>query len=300
MSITISFLSENQFDVYERYLESKDEALFYHSIKYMKLLESTINGAKAIYLIAINESNEINGVLPLFEKDGPLGKVYNSLPFYGSNGGSIADSDYVFDKLFNYYSELTDAKNVCSSTIVENFSMISRYDETKFNMTDYRVSQVTKIDNIDNHEEKLMCSFHSKTRNMIRKAEKSDVKVCVDNDCFDFLYNTHVENLESLGGKAKSNLFIKNIDKYFDKGKDYKIYVAYKDNIPVSALLLFYYKKYVEYYMPVVKKEFRSLQSLSKIIYTAMIDASKNGYCYWNWGGTWPSQDGVYRFKKRF
>lgn len=31
-----------------------------------------------------------------------------------------------------------------------------------------------------------------------------------------------------------------------------------------------------------------------------MQDAIKNGYKNWNWGGTWATQDGVYRFKKRW
>ena len=31
-----------------------------------------------------------------------------------------------------------------------------------------------------------------------------------------------------------------------------------------------------------------------------MIDAMENGFDFWNWGGTWISQEGVYRFKKRW
>jgi len=52
--------------------------------------------------------------------------------------------------------------------------------------------------------------------------------------------------------------------------------------------------------MPVIKAEHRSSQPLSLIIYEAMLEAAEQGYKYWNWGGTWKSQDGVYRFKKRW
>jgi len=31
-----------------------------------------------------------------------------------------------------------------------------------------------------------------------------------------------------------------------------------------------------------------------------MCDAASEGYVWWNWGGTWLSQDGVYRFKSRW
>lgn len=78
------------------------------------------------------------------------------------------------------------------------------------------------------------------------------------------------------------------------------IYIAYKDNLPISGLLVFYYNKTVEYYTPVIKEQYRSLQPLSLIIYQAMIDSSKKGYKIWNWGGTWLTQTSLYRFKKRF
>jgi len=31
-----------------------------------------------------------------------------------------------------------------------------------------------------------------------------------------------------------------------------------------------------------------------------MCEANANGYKWWNWGGTWLTQDGVYRFKNKF
>jgi hypothetical protein len=31
-----------------------------------------------------------------------------------------------------------------------------------------------------------------------------------------------------------------------------------------------------------------------------MVDAAKRGFEWWNWGGTWRSQKGVYGFKKRW
>ena len=69
---------------------------------------------------------------------------------------------------------------------------------------------------------------------------------------------------------------------------------------PVAALLLFFYNRIVEYYTPVVRKEYRNSQALSATIFRAMCDASNQRYSWWNWGGTWLSQDGVYRFKSRW
>jgi lipid II:glycine glycyltransferase (peptidoglycan interpeptide bridge formation enzyme) len=68
----------------------------------------------------------------------------------------------------------------------------------------------------------------------------------------------------------------------------------------VAALLLFYLNKVVEYFTPVVDVQYRTLQPLSLLIHHAMLDAISRGCRWWNWGGTWAEQEGVYRFKKRW
>ena len=106
--------------------------------------------------------------------------------------------------------------------------------------------------------------------------------------------------MESIGGKPKSSKFFELIKKYFESNLDYDIYVANKDGIYISAMLVFYYNNVVEYFTPVVKVEYRSFQPLSLLIFQAMVDNSNKKFKWWNWGGTWLSQDGVYRFKSRF
>ena len=49
-----------------------------------------------------------------------------------------------------------------------------------------------------------------------------------------------------------------------------------------------------------VETNFRDSQALSALIYEVILIASKNGFKFWNWGGTWQSQTGVYRFKSRW
>ena len=39
---------------------------------------------------------------------------------------------------------------------------------------------------------------------------------------------------------------------------------------------------------------------MSLLIYEAMQEAARRGCRYWNWGGTWLTQDGVYFFKSRW
>src|SRR5262249_37902883 len=55
-----------------------------------------------------------------------------------------------------------------------------------------------------------------------------------------------------------------------------------------------------EYVMPAVDEGARDLQPSAALIWRAMTDSTARGIRIWNWGGTWRSQDGVYRFKRKW
>jgi lipid II:glycine glycyltransferase (peptidoglycan interpeptide bridge formation enzyme) len=69
---------------------------------------------------------------------------------------------------------------------------------------------------------------------------------------------------------------------------------------PVAALLLLYFNRTVEYYVPATLEAERVHQPTSLILFQAMQDAARAGYTRWNWGGTWLNQDGVSRFKRKW
>jgi lipid II:glycine glycyltransferase (peptidoglycan interpeptide bridge formation enzyme) len=83
-------------------------------------------------------------------------------------------------------------------------------------------------------------------------------------------------------------------------GKDFDLYVAKKDGRVIAGLLIFYFNQMVEYYTPAIDSDCASIQPLSLLLITAMAEASRRKFVWWNWGGTWTSQTGVYRFKKKW
>jgi hypothetical protein len=284
--------------VFTEFVRHHPEGMFFYSPSYLRFLENTI-GAIPQHLLA-KENSQITGILPLFKKNGPWGVVYNSLPYYGSHGGVLARDEETSDALIEFYNDLISSPEVLASVWIENLIDQTNYSEkVKHNFTDYRIGQYTNIGFQTNHEAALMNTFHYKTRNMIRKGMKSSLSVKVANNEVSFLKSVHYENMNAIGGKAKSDNFFTFPD-YFEADKDYKIWVAYSENEPVAAVLLFYYGNSVEYFTPVIKEEFREKQPLSLLIFEAMKDASEKGFKLWNWGGTWATQGGVYTFKKRW
>lgn len=294
--MTIKKLERKDYLKYETFLLSFHESLLYYSTKYKDFLEELLN-IESNYLIVIDKDNNIQATLPLMIKEGKFGKIINSLPYYGSNGGILSKDKEAHALLLNYYNELI--KDIAGSTYITN-PLQENIQELKYDILDNRIGQWSSLAYDDDVKENIMNSYDSSARRNVRKAIKENVTVEIDNSQIDFLYETHYENITSIGGKAKDKRFFELIDKHFEKAKDYNIYIAKLNGEKIGALLLFYYNETVEYFTPAAVSAYRNVQALPLIIYQAMYDGNKRGFKWWNWGGTWLTQDGVYKFKNKF
>lgn len=300
----IELLNKSMEDAYTKFILGFEKTLLYASLKYRNLLKEYTHSEDE-YLVAIEDDGMIRGVLPLFKKYAEgHGWVYNSLPFYGSNGAVIAadEDEEVRQLLVNKYLEMLNAESVVAGTIITSPLEANHtfYDDViKPTFKDSRIGQVTFLPETS---EQVMDVIHSKTRNNIRKGIRSEVQVTWEDglDYLDFLFDTHKENMMKIGGLYKPREFFDTVTRIFEYGTDYRIYVAKVGGIPVAALLNFYFNKTAEYFTPVTVDQYREYQPTSVILYTAMQDAVSNGYKWWNWGGTWLSQGGVYDFKKKW
>ncbi len=289
-------------EAYDDFLERTDAALLYHTRKYKTLLEQLL-GCDSQYWLAVNKG-KVEGVLPLMMIRGPYGTVINSLPFYGSIGAILAGNRVAGEVLCRKYKDIVHEKGVGSATMVSN-----PFDQTYSGMIahdliDTRIGQVTKLPcgNEEAVSDAILKIMNGAARRNIKKAERCGIKVSVDNTAMDFLYRVHVDNMTTIGGKSKSSLFFDLVQKIFVAGEDYRVYVACsgEGGKPVAALLVFYFRNTVEYFIPATVHSYREQQPMAAILWRAMRDASSMGYRIWNWGGTWTSQEGVYRFKKKW
>ena len=311
MSFEIRILGTDSEDAYLELLEHSENAMFYHSLKYRHFLRSILIDSVDHYLIAF-ENDIAVAALPLFAKESKIGTVINSLPFYGSHGSLIFLKDTpdstklaLLEAYFDYCRE----SKTLSATIIENIFSHDRsvLESQLADYEDERVSQITTLPEDSTElsvDADLMGVFHSKTRNAIRKGFKSGL--IFNRECSTTmlreLHGLHTQNMESLGGIAKPWNVIAEIEKIFEFSTDYDLYTARNAHgVMVSGLLVFYFKDTVEYYLPATDEKYREQQPLSAIIFLAMKHALlKRKSRYWNWGGTWLTQDGVYLFKSRW
>lgn len=170
---------------------------------------------------------------------------------------------------------------------------------------DERIGQLTSLPQFGDEIEAratLLRSFHQKTRNTIRKAQKSDLEVAWEAsvDGWDALVSLHAANMAAIGAAPKPAKVFAAMQQSFRYDADYRVYFARIDRTIVAALLVFYFNRTAEYFVPATHPEYRSLQPMSLLVFEAMSEAVRRGCSYWNWGGTWHSQAGVYNFKRRW
>lgn len=304
----IKLLDKSLETQYDDFLLTSSDSLLFASNKYRKFLKEFLN-EQDVYFLAIDQNGAIKGALPTFLKQNKeYGNVLNSLPFYGSNGAVVEfeNNNNVRVALVNEFNNFAKANNCVASTLISSpLEPLENFYEKNVNYTckDSRIGQLSPLPQVvDNIDSTVMQLLDSKMRNLVRKAQKLEISVHSEQgeQYLDFLISTHQENLAAIGGLAKPENLFRLVPKHFNYGSDYKIYYAKKDGQLIAALLVFYFNKTVEYYTPVIKAEFRNSQPMSLLIFEAMKEAVANRYKWWNWGGTWASQGGVYHFKSQW
>ncbi len=278
------------------FLDGREDALIYYTPKYRSFLLDLL-GCGCGYIGAWQDGS-LTGLLPIMERRGPFGTVLNSLPYYGSHGGALASSENVAKQLGVVFDELASASGVIGATWIEH-PFKTHSPQITYQFKDARIGQMTCLKGIET-EVDLFGRVDPAARRNVRKAHKMGVRVEVDDTAWSFLRETHQANMKAIGGQAKSSAFFHCVPKHFEAGKDYELWTARRDGRLVAAILLLYFGTTVEYFVPVTVHDERENQPTALIIAAAMVDLSRRGYTRWNWGGTWHSQGGVYRFKRKW
>ena len=269
---------------------------------YLTMIQK-VTGGNIILFLVYDDDDKLIGALPAITKNGKYGKVINSLPFYGSNPGLIAlenRSAGIKNFLINMFWSISES--YLSSVLIESFMEPHKeiYNNYPCTFFDSRISLYNVLP--DNPVE-LINMYHSKTRNLVRKAEKAGVIVTLEKKykkAIKQIEDIHVENMQSIGASPKPGKFFD----WLEKGCDFsniRVYTAKFNREVIAGLILFIHNITADYYMPAIKPEWRHIAPLNLVIYRAMTDCITHYVKYWNWGGTTlPGQDGVYHFKKRF
>jgi hypothetical protein len=290
---------------YSEFVSRQESALIYSTLEYRDFLCNAVDG-NAEYLVAVDDDG-IAGVMPLFRlSHSEYGSVVNSLPWYGSHGSCLVEKgergQVARTALLEAYRGVV-ASSALSSTIVlspfEQQHLDTYLSIAPPTVTDRRTGQMTPLplpgpDQAVALEKTIL----QKTRNLVRKSLRQNFSLEIDDtdSGWRFLYETHVENLAAIGGRAKPREHFEALRRSLPRQWQ-RLYTARQEGTPVAALLVLDFNRTTEYFTPVVKHEYRPLQPLSFLIWHAMLHSIEKRMKWWNWGGTWPTQRSLYHFK---
>jgi lipid II:glycine glycyltransferase (peptidoglycan interpeptide bridge formation enzyme) len=150
-------------------------------------------------------------------------------------------------------------------------------------------------------EDELFALYEESARRNVRKARKAGVtfRESRDREAFAFLHRTHDANIRAVNGLPKTQAFFDAVAESVPHAC-WVLWIAEQASTPVAALLVFRFNRTVEYFTPAILEEARNAQPLALLVHEAMCQAARDSYRWWNWGGTWATQEGVYRFKRKW
>ncbi|MBF0191242.1 MAG: GNAT family N-acetyltransferase [Magnetococcales bacterium] len=309
MSIHVTPIPQTDAEEPEYGLVPAEGDLIHSSAPMVQLLRHMAPRARAIRLEARDDhDHRLRGLLHCFIQDGPWGPIANSLPFFGTHGGPVVpDQDpAVRAALVEAFRQRVRQEGCVASTLITSPMDPDPQQLRAILSPDYvdaRIGLITPLPaqtGVDGIH--LMALFHSKSRNMVRKALQGGFRLDREETPahWAFLEHTHGQNMARLNAATHPEAFFRYVSQPTSGAAlEKRLYTAFLADEPVAGLLLFVHHKSVEYAVPVIQEAHRASQPLSFLIWHAMMEAVESGLRWWNWGGTWLSQESLYRFKKR-
>lgn len=309
-ALTSRLLEPGDRIAYARLAARDGRNLIYATTPYGEFLER-VTGVP-IEIFGVWSDGELRGAIRFARSHDPhIGTVVNSLPWWGSHGSvildrSAPDADAVRAAVLAGFRGVLDAIDPAAWTVVllpEEEPHRAAYEAAlRPTVIEDRIGQVTALPpDTGSPNDALLAGFLQKTRNLARKSMREGFaeRVLDTPWAWAFLAETHAENMSVIGGRAKPAAHFAALRDCIPE-ENRRLSVAMDGDVPVAAMLTLAFAQTVEYFVPAVKVEYRARQPLTFLIVRGMEEAVRSGRRFWNWGGTWRSQNSLHHFKAGF
>jgi hypothetical protein len=295
--VEVDPLKPTEQEDWDRFLRTHPAALFVHSIAYRDLLVGEL-GCEAEYLVA-RESGEIRGVLPVMWTGDAGGRICNSLPYHGSQGGPLSSDRRVDGALIDAWNERASDPGTLAATMIENPFLERDPPEPIHEMTAERISQFTILPR-NGGEAEVMALISPEARNNVHKAVRRGVSVELDNGALADVHRINEENMRALRAPSKSRRFFEAISTHLRPGEDFDVWLALVGGELAAALLVIRFNGVSEYYASGTRPGYRRCNPHPALVFAAMVHETGRGARIWNWGGTRHGMEGVFHFKNKW
>lgn len=269
----------------------------YQSPIYISMIMDVLE-AKSRHLICKLHSSAI----PLLYKSTSFGRVYNSLPFFGSCGGIVGNNNFCVE-LQTQILALRQEISFASLNIISNWynQVDLNSSSISFNVME-RINTVKELEGIEGIKNAALSTYHSKTRNIVRATLKNDFEFCDLSDQFEIVTKIYFDEMNLKKRFSKPIGFWEYLIKNRNSKLDYVIYGAKKEGKILGFVLFIYNEELgqVEYFIPGSTPEGRKYNVNYFLIHSAIIEFSKQKFDTIHFGGSHINQIDLIRFKQRW
>ncbi|MGO4893915.1 FemAB family XrtA/PEP-CTERM system-associated protein [Flavobacterium sp. W21_SRS_FM6] len=269
--------------IWDDYVNGHSQGSFCHLFGWLNVIVKSC-GHTPHYIIAESDSSVV-GVLPLFEvKSFIFGHTLCSTPFC-MYGGAIADTDDIKQTLEKFACDLAEKLQVDYLEL--------RYQTKQTSVLIEKSQHGYFIKELPVTEDEILLSIKKKQRAVIRHSLKNGLSVTVNKD-IDSLYEIYSTSVRNLGTPVfPKKLFSALVAEF---GNNVDVLTVYKDDMPLSSVMSFYYKNTVMPYYGGGLSEARASKSNDHMYFQLMCHAVKKGCSIFDFGRS-KNDSGAFSYK---
>jgi serine/alanine adding enzyme len=272
---------------WDEYINNHPNATIYHSSAIRQVIEATF-GHTGHYLAAIDDADQIQGVLPLIEMKSRLfGHFIISMPFF-NYGGILSNTSNAEQAL------LLHAQNLAKQTSVSHIEY--RHTEDHINLPSIS-AKVAMLRTLPKTSDCLWEEIGTKVRAQIKKAQRQNTKVVTGReDLVDDFYRVFSQNMRDLGTPVYSKQLFINM---LQNCQEASIIVVYLNEKPVSTGFLLGWRNTVEIPWASTLREANQYDCNMLLYWEILKFAINQSYEIFDFGRS-NKEASTYRFKKQW
>ena len=282
--------SENQ---YSAFIDEHPGSSIYHTLEWRHVIQDTY-GYRPSYIVA-RDDNSIIGVLPLFEVNSIInGRRLVSIPF--SHWVDILYNDTrTLSQMIDFAKHLTK-KRKCGYIEIRHGSELPA--TAKLIRSEHFYDSILDISvSIDD----IRDGFKKSVKRAIGKANRSSLVLFEGQNLEDYytFYRLELETRKRQGAPSYSFGFFKTLYSVLYPKNNIKLYLASNEGKCIAGIIMLYHKQTAiyGYGASISNRELLNMRPNNLLFWQAIQDAHAQGYKYFDFGTTDPSNKGLLRFK---
>ncbi|MBV1872639.1 MAG: FemAB family PEP-CTERM system-associated protein [Gammaproteobacteria bacterium] len=270
---------------WDQYAETHARGGLYHRYAFKPIIEMSFKH-KAHYLICVNPTGKIVGLMPLVHTKSKLfGNYLTSIPYFNYSG-PISDHPSI-DTLLIAHAQ----KAMCA----QSASHIEIRDTQPREDLPVKLDKSSLVLALPDKKETLWAAIGTKVRAQIKKGLSNEFEFRTGGESLlDDFYHVYSINMRSLGTPVYGKSFFRNIIRHSDVKPT--IAILYHQGHAVSCGFLMGYKCTLEIPWASTLRQANSLNANMVLYWNILSYAIANGYQFFDFGRS-SSDAGTYRFK---